>query len=47
MYQPGKNNILAETLSKALCRAAVNKEKLADLHTHFCYPGMTRPPHPY
>ena len=33
MYQPCKNNIPADTLSRAHCGAAINKEKLADFYT--------------
>ena len=45
MYRPGKNNIPADTLSRAHCGAIVNKEKLHELHVSLCHPGITRLTH--
>ncbi|GAB1598560.1 hypothetical protein Ahia01_000133100, partial [Argonauta hians] len=42
MYRPGKNNIPADALSRAHCGAVVSREKLFDLHTRLCHPGITR-----
>ena len=37
--------ISQQTLSKGYCGAAINKEKLADLHNRLCHPVITRLAH--
>ena len=45
MYQPGKNDIPADTLTRVNCGAAINIEKLADLYTCLYHPGIIRLTH--
>lgn len=45
MYQPNKDNIIADTISRTHCGVAINKEKLSDFHFCLCHPGITRLAH--
>ena len=40
-YRPGKENILADTLSRVQC-SAMTTDNLVILHTSLCHPGVTR-----
>ena len=40
-YRPGKENILADTLSRVQC-SAMTTDNLVMLHTSLCHPGVTR-----
>ena len=41
MYQPGKNNIPADTLLRAQCNALNNMGRLHEIHENLCHPGIT------
>lgn len=41
IYRPGKDNIVADTLSR-ICGAMNNNNKLYELHESLCHPGVTR-----
>lgn len=45
MYQPGKDNIPADTLSRAHGGVVINKEKLSDFQIHLCHPRIIRLAH--
>ena len=40
-YRPGRENILADTLSRVQC-SAMTTNNLVMLHTSLCHPGVTR-----
>ena len=41
MNRPGKNNIPADTLSRAQCNALNNMGRLQEIHENLCHPGIT------
>ena len=45
MYRPGKNNIPADTLSRAQCNALNSMGRLHEIHENLCHPGITRLAH--
>ena len=45
MHRPGKNNIPADTLSRAQCNALNNMGRLNEIHENLCHPGITRLAH--
>ena len=45
MYQPGKDNIPADTLSRAQCNALNNMERLHEIQENLCHPVITRLAH--
>ena len=45
MYRPGKNNIPADTLSRAQCNALNNIGRLHEMHENLCHPDITRLSH--
>ena len=42
IYRPGTDNRVADTLSRNLCANVVGTEKLKELHSSLCHPGVTR-----
>ena len=42
MYQPGKNNIPPDMISRAQCNALNNMGRLHEIHENLCHPGITR-----
>ena len=44
VHRPGKENVGADTLSRAFC-GAVTLNRLRDLHVALCHPGVTRMAH--
>ena len=45
MYRPRKNNIPANTLSRAQCNALNNMGRLHEIHENLCHPGITKLAH--
>ena len=43
-YRPGKDNVAADTFSKAFC-SSLSYESLLKLHDNLCHPGITRISH--
>ena len=41
VYRPGKDNIVADTFTRAYC-SALNTNYLYELHRSLCHPGITR-----
>ena len=40
-YRPGKDNVVADTFSRALC-TTISTDNLYSLHSALCHPGITR-----
>ena len=45
MYRPGKDNHVADTLSRNYCATVFGTEKLNELHISLCHPGVARLTH--
>ena len=44
IYRPGKNNLAADTLTRAFCNA-INLDTLSSIHEALCHPGVVRLAH--
>lgn len=44
VYRPGKDNVAADTLSRAVC-SSIDSSTLKELHDSLCHPGVTRMTH--
>ena len=44
IYRPGKNNLAADTLTRAFCNA-INLDALSSIHEALCHPGVVRLAH--
>ncbi|GAA53165.1 retrovirus-related Pol polyprotein from transposon 17.6 [Clonorchis sinensis] len=42
IYRPGKDNHVADTLSRNVCASMGNNNQLGELHNSLCHPGITR-----